>query len=77
MAQTNVQVFPGDVEIAGGLQITGSVTSTEGIYKVALAADATNTYRSIIFSTGASGAQNLKTSIFLGASQTAKKIVGL
>jgi hypothetical protein len=61
MAQTNVQAFSGDVEVAGGLSITGSVTSTTGIDKVKLATDGTNANRSIIFSTGTTGAQPLKT----------------
>jgi hypothetical protein len=61
MAATNVQAFSGDVEVAGGLSITGSVTSTAGIDKVNLATDGTNASRSIIFSTGTTGAQPLKT----------------
>ena len=61
MAQTNVQAFSGDVEIAGGLSITGSVTSTAGIDKVNLATDGTSANRPVIFTTGTTGAQPLKT----------------
>jgi hypothetical protein len=61
MAATNVQAFSGDVEIAGALNITGSVTSTVGVDKVNLATDGTDASRSVIFSTGTTGAQPLKT----------------
>jgi hypothetical protein len=61
MAQTNVQAFSGDVEISGDLNITGDVIATAGVDKVNLATDGTNANRSIIFSTGTSGAQPLKT----------------
>jgi hypothetical protein len=55
MATTNIQKFAGDVDIAGTL------TSTTGVDKVSLATDATNTSRPVIFSTGTTGAQPLKT----------------
>jgi hypothetical protein len=61
MATTNVQAFSGDVEISGDLNITGDVIATAGVDKVNLATDGTNANRSIIFSTGTSGAQPLKT----------------
>lgn len=61
MATTNIQAFSGDVEIAGGLNITGTVTSTAGIDKVSLAEDGTDASRCIIFTTGSTGAQPLKT----------------
>ena len=55
MAQTNVQAFTGDVEIAGSLTIVG------GVDKVTLASDSTNTNRPVIFTTGTANAQPLKT----------------
>jgi hypothetical protein len=61
MATTNIQAFSGDVEIAGGLNITGTVTSTVGVDKVNLAEDGTDASRRIIFTTGSTGAQPLKT----------------
>jgi hypothetical protein len=74
MAATNVQAFSGDVEVAGGLSITGSVTSTAGIDKVNLATDGTNASRSIIFSTGTSGAQPLKTDAGLTYNPSTNKL---
>ena len=61
MSTTNIQAFSGDVAIAGGLNITGTVTSTAGIDKVTLAEDTTDASRRIIFTTGSTGAQPLKT----------------
>ena len=61
MSTTNIQAFSGDVEIAGGLNITGTVTSTVGVDKVNLAEDGTDASRRIIFTTGSTGAQPLKT----------------
>ena len=61
MSTTNLQAFSGDVEITGGLNISGSVTSTTGIDKVTLAEDTADASRRIIFTTGSTGAQPLKT----------------
>jgi hypothetical protein len=61
MATTNLQAFSGDVEIAGGLNITGTLTSTVGVDKVSLTEDGTDASRRIIFTTGSTGAQPLKT----------------
>jgi hypothetical protein len=61
MAQTNVQAFSGDVEVAGTLTVSGTLTSTTGVDTVALATDATDASRPIIFSTGTTGSQPLKT----------------
>jgi hypothetical protein len=61
MSTTNIQAFSGDVEIAGGLNITGTVTSTAGIDKVTLAEDTTDASRRVTFTTGSTGAQPLKT----------------
>ena len=61
MSTTNIQTFSGDVSVGGGLNISGSVTSTAGIDKVTLAEDATDASRRILFTTGSTGAQPLKT----------------
>ena len=61
MSTTNLQAFSGDVEVAGSLNITGAVTSTVGVDKVSLTEDGTNASRRIIFTTGSTGAQPLKT----------------
>jgi len=74
MAQTNVQAFSGDVEIAGGLSITGSVTSTGGIDKVNLATDGTSANRPVIFTTGTTGAQPLKTDAGLTYNPSTNKL---
>jgi hypothetical protein len=61
MSTANIQAFSGDVSVGGGLNISGSVTSTAGIDKVTLAEDATDASRRILFTTGSTGAQPLKT----------------
>src|SRR5210317_614196 len=61
MATTNIQTFSGDVEVAGTLTVSGTLTSTTGVDTVALATDATDASRPIIFSTGTTGSQPLKT----------------
>ena len=61
MSTTNIQAFSGDVEVAGELNVTGTLTSTTGVDKVTLATDGTNANRPVVFSTGATGAQNLRT----------------
>ena len=61
MATTNIQTFSGDVEIVGGLSVTGTVTSTVGTDKVNLAATTTNETDYIPVSKGATGAQALYT----------------
>jgi hypothetical protein len=74
MATTNVQAFSGDVEISGDLNITGDVIATAGVDKVNLATDGTNANRSIIFSTGTSGAQPLKTDAGLTYNPSTNKL---
>ena len=61
MSTTNIQAFSGDVEVTGGLNVTGTMTSTTGVDKVKLATDASDTNRSVVFATGTTGAQNLRT----------------
>jgi hypothetical protein len=61
MTTTNIQSFFGNVEVAGTLDVTGTLTSTTGVDKVSLAVDTTNDSRPIIFSTGTEGSQSLKT----------------
>ena len=75
MSQTNVQTFSGDVEIAGGLSVTGTVTSTVGTDKVNLAATTTNETDYIPVSKGATGAQALYTDSNLTYNPSTNQIV--
>ena len=68
MAQTNVQAFTGDVEIAGSLTVVG------GVDKVTLATDGTNTDRHVIFTTGTTGAQSLRTDTGLVYNPSTQKL---
>jgi hypothetical protein len=61
MTTTNIQSFFGDVEVAGTLNVTGNLISTTGVDKVALATSDTDASHSVIFSSGTSGSQSLKT----------------
>jgi hypothetical protein len=61
MSTTNIQAFSGDVEVAGGLNVTGTMTSTTGVDKVTLATNASDANRPVVFATGTTGAQNLRT----------------
>jgi hypothetical protein len=61
MVTTNIQSFSGNVEVAGTLSVTGNLISTTGVDKVDLSTDTTNALRPVIFSTGTTGSQSLKT----------------
>src|SRR5210317_492339 len=61
MSQTNVQTFSGDVEITGGLSVTGTVISTVGTDKVQLTTTSASETDYIPVSKGATGAQALYT----------------
>jgi hypothetical protein len=61
MATTNIQKFAGDVEVAGGLTVTGTVTTTVGTDKVNLSGTTANETDYIPLSKGATGAQGLYT----------------
>jgi hypothetical protein len=61
MSTTNIQAFSGDVEVTGGLNVTGTMTSTTGVDKVSLATNASDVDRPVVFATGTTGAQSLRT----------------
>jgi hypothetical protein len=58
---TNIQTFPGDVEIDGGLTVTGTLSATQGSDKVALTATTSDETDYIPLSKGTTGAQGLYT----------------
>ena len=61
MATTNIQTFSGDVEITGGLSVTGTVISTVGTDKVKLTATSASETDYIPLSKATTGAQALYT----------------